>query len=128
MAESYSLWQDVRCLLKLRMLLHAITFERFHQLASACRPQSKRSEGAKAKVGGALKFAHKTDLNILYDYNYAQIRPAALISLLVLFVAHDLLKNLSTAVNATKRATRILLKEVNNFFFAKKKCLILPQC
>ena len=38
-----------------------------------CRRQGKRSEGALAKSRGrALKFAYKTNFQILYGYNYAQ--------------------------------------------------------
>ena len=41
-----------------------------------CRRQSKRSEGALAESGGALKSTEplhiKTDLQILYGYQYAQ--------------------------------------------------------
>ena len=37
-----------------------------------CSRQSKRSEEALAKSGGALKLRLKTDLQILYGYNYAE--------------------------------------------------------
>ena len=41
--------------------------------AKQCCRQSKRIEVALAKSGvGALKFAYKTDLQILYGFNYAQ--------------------------------------------------------
>ena len=57
------------------------------------------------------------------------IRPAAFLLQLVLSAAHNRLKNLSTAVNATRRATRILLREVNQnllFFFAQKLSNLAP--
>ena len=49
------------------------------------------------------------------------IRPAALIFWLVLPVARNRLKNLFTAVNASKRATRILLRKVKKIFLLQKK-------
>ena len=54
---------------------------------------------------------------------------AGSINFLVHFVCvHNRLKNLSTAVNATKRATSILLKKVNQTknFFAKKMPDLAP--
>ena len=52
------------------------------------------------------------------------------ISLLVSSAAHSRLKNLSTAVNATRRATKILLRRVNQLikvnFFGRKPPDVAP--
>ena len=76
----------------------------------------------------------------MYGYNYAQFEnKVGSASLLGSSVAHNRLKNLTTAVIATRRATRILLRGVNQKlnkkfcaktkkFFCTKTAWFSPPC
>ena len=113
-------------------------------IAGQCRRQSKRSNGTLDESGGTLKYTEllhiKTDLQILCSYKLCktlkilylclkkETYKAGSVSWVIssAAAAHNLLKNSSAAVNATRRATKTLLRGVNQklFFFYTKNCLI----